>query len=152
MTREMTPDGSEFVTEEEIIGEYVRFCSEARDKARAEGTGFKTPRLEDWKVAQGYETPTAEDLMRLQAHKVQTAPMGDGPGRRGTRYPWDLWTDGEWWEAYQGEHFFCTLSSFRAYLYSYGLDRGMRVETMRISYDPPGVAFRFLGPEHRGSA
>lgn len=62
--------------------------------------------------------------------------------RRGRRplYPWDKWTDGQWWTCEQGEDFSCKSDSFRTGLYRYGMAHGYSVE---VQVDGDVVHFQF---------
>lgn len=68
----------------------------------------------------------------------------DLPTDARTKYPWDQWTNGNWWQARKGEDFNGDLEGFRSNLYAYTKRHGLRAET-RASGDT--VAFRITGHE-----
>lgn len=61
-------------------------------------------------------------------------------GKRG-RYPWDKWTDGQWWHATPGNDFHISVANFQASLHVRARAIGKRVETKTVEN---GVAFRFF--------
>lgn len=66
-------------------------------------------------------------------------------------YPWDDWTNGQTWEAFQGEDFVCDAGQFRTNLYDRARRHGMKVVTSVVKApagSPPGtfgggILFRF---------
>lgn len=129
------------MSEEALKQRYYVAMQEMREEARKHGESAKLVPIGTWMAEQGYE-------IEVGATPVPVTGRSDkSEARAGFKYPWDVWTDGEWHEAWKGEEFQCSLSSFRAYLYRYGLDNGYTVETSRLSINPPAVQFRFSKPE-----
>lgn len=61
------------------------------------------------------------------ARRIKAKPKG---------YPWDQWTDGSRWELRAGKDFTCSISGFRATVYSRSKAIGRRVE---VSERPNGI-------------
>jgi hypothetical protein len=67
------------------------------------------------------------------------------PGsRRGTKYPWSDWTNGQVWLAKEGKDFTCGVSGFRSALCIAAGRRGLKVSA-RVR--PEGVYFQFRNGE-----
>lgn len=69
--------------------------------------------------------------------------------RSQTRYPWELWTNGETWEVKSGVDFNCTPESFVIYLYHKARDINMKVQTSTLPAEgdkPVRIVFRFYKP------
>lgn len=65
------------------------------------------------------------------------------------KYPWQLWTNGSWWEAEQGDDYTTTHEAFRSNLYSHARRHGLSVHTKTADN---GIAFQFTRPVSNGEA
>jgi len=77
----------------------------------------------------------ARHMTSDEIRALQSATKG-----RASFYPWEQWTDGEWWLCEEGVDYECTTASFRGAVYSHARRRGLNV---RIIGGDAHVSFRF---------
>lgn len=58
-----------------------------------------------------------------------------------SRYPWEDWADGQWWQAVNGEDYTITDAGFRSCLYNWARINGMKAQSRR---NADGVVFRIV--------
>lgn len=79
------------------------------------------------------------------AKKVLAFFDGSSTGHGNTKYPWDMWADGNIWEVTMGLDFDCKPASFRGVLYSHAKRSGLKIQIQTLTRMGK-VRFRFYNP------
>lgn len=66
------------------------------------------------------------------------------PGARAV-YPWNEWTDGEWWVLRQGTDYATTTKTFQSVARNHARRHGLKLET-QLTDDGDGTFIRFKDP------